>query len=308
MPNKILLMYGYNNSGPYRPGFGEVHWYLPGSATTEDEPVNAAVIELMNRRTQLMGNNISALGYRISVPGQPKRSNTVYAIPNTQGVTPVNQKAILDQGGAEVPDVALVVTLKNGSSQPRKVFMGGLPDALYSTGAVVGPNFGFAGNNNYQALFQNWLDYLLNGMWGFFCLNSLPAGQPEPIAWWEQSTIAPYNLLMVLDVGQPFQPILSQVVHVRGTLMGVTGVPRPVGKWRIKSIQSIDPTHNGFELDKSNQYQAVLIDQPGTVEQVTRGYTAYTSAANYLQGKRQRGVGPVRPHGRSKRPVRRQPF
>src|SRR5207253_4720856 len=157
-----------------------------------------------------------------------------------------------------------------------------------------------------QGLWMSWQNILLNGQWGWNALNTLPAGQPQQIAYWQQSAVAPFNLQFVLPNTAVYQPVVGAVIHIRKTLMGVSGAPRPIGRWRIKATGAVDASNTFFELDQSSAYTAVLIQQPGTVESVTYGYVAYATLSNLLQTSRRRGIGPVRPRGRSRRPLRRQ--
>jgi hypothetical protein len=135
----------------------------------------------------------------------------------------------------------------------------------------------------------------------------LPAGQPGRISYWLQSQDAPFNLQFVLPNTAVYRPAIQEVVHVRGVLMAVSGVPRPIGRWKVIRTGAVDANNTWYELDRSSAYQAVLVDQPGTVESVTSSYQAYFSATTMLQVSRKRGIGPARPHGRSRPRARRQP-
>jgi hypothetical protein len=307
MPVKCVLGWGFNDVGPKRPGFSEVHFYLGAVTTTKDPALQAAAFNLMNARTQLMGANVRATVLRLSLPGIPRKSTTIYAVPTGSGPSPLSQYAQLSQGNCDIPNTSLAVTLKSALNQSRTMYLAGLPDFLIKTGATCGPDFGHAGLLGYQALWNSWRDLLLSGTWGFYCLNLLPNGQPAPISFWITMTAAPFNIAFVLPNSSPYVPTVGSVVHVRGALMGVTGAPRPIGNWRIKSVSAFDAGNTTFELDQSSGYQAALIQMPGTVESVIRGYQPYTDMGNLLQTTRKRGIGPVRPVGRKKPRARRQP-
>jgi hypothetical protein len=306
MPVKVILGYTFNDTGPKRPGWSEVHFYLGSVTTTADIALNLAVVQLMNARTQLMGNNVRASMYRLSVPGVPRKSTTVYAVPNASGQSAINQYPSLSQGSADIPNACVMGTLKSAANQARAIYLAGLPDVLIRTGTPVGPDFGAAGLQGYQALWLTWQTLLLNGQWGFLALNLLPNGQPAPISYWQQATAAPFNIQFVLPNNAAYIPVVGAIVHVRGVLMGVTGAERPIGRWRIKSTTAVDANNTAFELDKSSAFQAVLVDRPGTVESVQSSYVAYDRLTNLLQTTRRRGIGPVRPRGRSRPRVRRQ--
>lgn len=307
MPVKVILGYAFNDTGPYRPGFSEVHYYLGSVTTTKDAALNAAVVSLMNARTQLMGSNVRATLYRLSLPGVPRKSNTVYGVPSANAPSPIAQAPSLSQGTSDIPNTVVMATMQSVNNQSRHIYMAGLPDALIQTGNPVGPNFGAAGLVGYQALWLSWQAIVLNGQWGFYALNLLPDGQPGQISYWQQSTAAPFNLQFILPNAATYRPAVGAVVHIRKVLMAVTGVPRPIGKWRIKSITAVDANNSAYELDQSSGYQAVLVQQPGTVESVQSSYVAYATITNLLQTTRRRGIGPVRPRGRSRARVRRQP-
>jgi hypothetical protein len=308
VPIKVQLMYGFNFTGPQRPGFSEVHYYLASPSSTLDAGLNLAVQQLMNARTQMMGNNVIAAGYRLSVPGVPRRSNTVYAAPTPSGPGPLAFSPAISQGTSDIPNTSVLIPLKSSAQQTTRSFLAGLPDAFIFTGNPVGPDWGAAGLNNYQALWNTFINILLNGNWGWNALNTLPAGQPQAISFWQQSASAPFNCQIVIPNNAPYLPTVGSIVHVRKTLMGVTGVPRPIGRWRIKLSGAVDTNNNFYELDQSSSFQAVLVQQPGTVESVSYGYVAYATAGGLLQTSRRRGIGPVRPRGRSRRPLRRQAF
>jgi hypothetical protein len=305
MAIKVLMAWGFSQTGPYRPGVSEVLYYLGAATTTQDTALNQAVVSLMNARTNLMGNNVTALLYRLSVPNVPHSTNTVFATPQPNGNSPIQQTPAISWGGSDVPNTSLKITAKSGQAQPRNMYLAGLPDALLQTNPV-GPNWSAAGLAGFQNYWNIWSSIILNGQWGTNFLNRLPAGQPVNIAYWQQSTVAPFNLQFAIPTTSGYQPSVGSIVHIRKVLMGVTGVPRPLGRWKIKSTSADGSGNNLYELDQSSAYQAVLIQQAGTVESVTFGYQPFVSLSNYLQTSRRRGIGPVRPRGRSKPRLRRQ--
>jgi len=250
---------------------------------------------------------VRAIMYRLSIPGMPRKSNLVYAVPNSLGTSPLIQFPLLSQGTSDIPNTSLKATLFSAQGQARNMYIGGLPDALIRTGVPIGPDMGATGLTGFQGLWNSWLTLLLSGQWGFRALALLPAGQPGPISFWQQAIAAPFNLQFILPNAAVYQPSVGDIVHIRGVLMGVTGAPRPIGRWRIRSKTAFDANNSVYELDQSSGYQAVLIDQPGTVESTTTAYVAYQTMGNMLQTSRRRGIGPVRPRGRSKPRARRQP-
>lgn len=307
MAVKVLLGYAFNNTGAKRPGFSEVHWYNSDPTSLKDKALNTAVQQLMNARTQLMGDNVIATLYRLSVPGRKLRSYTAYAVSNGVVNPAIAGAPSLSQGGAEIPNGCVQLTIGAATGQVRNMYMAGLPDLVISTGKIVGPTFAVPGLNGYQALWQSWWSVMTNGNWGFIPLNILPVGQPQAIAFWVQGQTAPFNLGMVLANTAAYKPAVGDTVHVRGVLMGTSGVPRPIGRWKIKSISAYDANNTIYELDQSSAYQAVLIQINGTVESVSYGFAAYSTADNAQQTSHKRGIGPVRPRGRSRPRQRRQP-
>lgn len=305
MAIKVLMSWGFSQTGPYRPGISEVLYYLGSASTTQDPALNLAVVQLMNARTNMMGNNVTAALYRLSVPNVPHSTNTVFAVPGPNNPSPLVPTATISFGGSDIPNTSLKVTAKSSQAQPRNMYLAGLPDLLFQTNPV-GPNWGATGMPGFQQAWMIWQTILLNGTWGTLFLNRLPAGQPVNIAYWQQSTVAPFNCLIAIPTTSTYQPAVGSVVHVRKVLMGVTGTPRPIGRWRIKSQSADGSGNNLYELDQSSAYQAVLVQQPGTVESVSTGYQPFVSLGNYLQTSRRRGIGPVRPRGRSKPRLRRQ--
>ena len=307
MAVKVLLGYAFNNTGAKRPGFSDTLWYNADPTTLQDKTLNNAVIAMMNARTQLMGDNVIAAMYRLSVPGRKLRSYTVYAAPNGVINPSIQQSPSVSQGGAEIPNGALQLTVATAAGQVRNMYLAGLPDLVFSTGKVIGPTFSPPGLTGYQALYNTWQSILLNGNWGFIPLNILPVGQPAPIAFWQQATFAPFNLQFILPNTGAYQPNVNDTVHVRGVLMGTSGVPRPIGRWKVKSKTAFDANNTAYELDQSSAYQAVLIQIPGTVESVTYGFAPFAAVTNAQQTTHKRGIGPVRPRGRSRPRQRRQP-
>lgn len=307
MAIKVLMAWGFSQTGPYRPGISEVLYYLGAATSTQDSALNIAVVQLMNARTSMMGNNITAALYRLSVPNVPHSTNTVFATPGPNNPSPIQPTSSLSYGGAEIPNAALKVTAKSAQAQPRNMYLAGLPDLLFQTNPV-GPNWGAQGMPGFQQAWLTWQGILLNGLWGTNFLNRLPAGQPVKINYWQQSATAPFNCQFAIPTTSAYQPAVGSTVHIRGVLMATSGVPRPIGKWRVKSQSADGSGNNLYELDQSSTFQAVLVQQPGTVESVTYGYQPFVSLGNYLQTSRRRGVGPVRPRGRSRPRLRRQPF
>lgn len=307
MPIKVVLGWAFNDVGPKRPGWSETHFYLGGATTTADIGLNLDTVAFMNARTQLMGSNVRATMYRLSLPGQRRRSKVVYAVPTGAGTSPLVQYPAISQGTSDIPNTSLMATLASALGQTRPIYLAGLPDVLIKTGTPTGPDFGAAGLSGYQAIWYQWLAFLFNGKWGFRALDALPAGQPQEISFWDQAVDSPFNIRFILPNNAAYKPAVGEIVHVRGVLMGVTGAPRPIGNWKIRSVEAFDADNDAYTLDGSSAYQAVLIQIAGTVEQITRSYVAYDSMMNLLQTSRKRGIGPVRPRGRSRPRVRRQP-
>jgi hypothetical protein len=307
MAVKVLMSWYFNNVGPKRPATQEVHFYNASPTNLRDAVLNAAVIQAMNARTQLMGNNLVASLYRLSVPGRKLRSYTVYATKNSVITPGMVTTPSLNQGACEIPNGSLQLTMSTAQAQVRQMYMAGLPDVVFSTGGIIGPTFSDPNLQQYAALWGAWKNIMLNGNWGSVFLNILPNGQPQQIGYWVQSPNAPGNLQFVLPNAAAYKPNVGDIVHIRGVLMFGAGVPRPVGKWRVIATGAQDANNTFFELDKTSAYQAILVDQPGTVESVSFGFQSYAAFDNAQQTSRKRGIGPVRPRGRSRRPARRQP-
>lgn len=307
MAVKVLMSWYFNNVGPKRPATQEVHYYNSTPSSLRDPALNQAVIAAMNARTQLMGSNINASLYRLSMPGRKLRSYTVYAIKNSVITPNMTVGPSLNQGACEIPNASIQLTISTALSQVRQMYLAGLPDEVFSTGGVIGPTFANPVLQQYAGLWGAWKAIMLNGNWGSIFLNVLPPSQPGPIAFWQQAGFAPFNLQFVLPNTAAYKPLVGDTVHIRGVLMGTTGVPRPIGNWKVKSINAVDANNTAYELDQSSAYQAVLIQMPGTVESVIKAFQPYASFDNAQQTSRKRGIGPVRPRGRSRPRQRRQP-
>lgn len=307
MPVKVVMGWGFNSVGPFRPGFSEVHYYLPAVSNTRSTNLRDAAVNLMNARTQMMGSNVRASVLRMSLVGVPRKAYKLYAAPTAQGMSPLTPGPNVSQGTCDIPNTSVMMELFSALNQRTVTYLAGLPDAFIKTGDPSGPDFGAAGLVNYQSMWNNWLTLLTNGDWGFKPLDLLPAGQPGKISFWQQAIAAPFNAQFILPNTATYRPAVGEIVHIRGVLMATSGATRPIGRWRIIATGAYDANNTFFELDKSSYITTVLIDQPGTVESVTSSYQAYLYTGNLLQVSRKRGVGPTRPRGRSRTRARRQP-
>lgn len=310
MPAKVVLSWSLNNVSIGTPAISEVHYYAPAVTSARDATMNANTVALMNARTLLMGNNVVAEMYRISIPGVRKRSYRVLATPTLSGGTPLTQSGPAANGNSDGSAKCLQVELVTQNNPPIRKFMGGLPDSLYVYGSSLGPNFAGPGGS-YQGNTLAYFNLLTTGgLWGTNVLQPLPAGQPVAIGNWQVGPAPALNAQIVLPNTSVFLPAIGQIVHVRAVLTTQFNPKQYWGKYKIVATGAVDANNTFFELGNSFFINTQTIDtnHKGTVEQVAYGVETYLAYQNFQQGSHKRGIGPVRPRGRSRRPSRRQAF
>lgn len=310
MPAKVIFVWSLNNVALGLPAISETHYYSPAVTSARDTTLNTNAVALMNARTLLMGSNVQAEMYRVSIPGVRKRSYRVIATPTLGGGTPIVQSGPTANGNSDGSAKALQVEFVTANNPPIRKWMGGLPDSLFVYGASLGPNFAGPGGS-YQGNFQAYITLLTTGsLWGTNVLQPLPANQPVAIGNWQQGAAPNLNAQIVLPNTAAFLPAINQIVHIRGVLISGSTSKQYWGKYKIVATGAVDANNTFFELGNSAFILAVTVDanHKGTVEQVSYGVETYTAAQNYQQGSHKRGIGPVRPRGRSRRPSRRQAF
>jgi hypothetical protein len=303
MAVKVVLMYNLTTGGAKRPGSTEPWYYLADPPNLLDPAFHTACETLMNARTALMGANVTAIGYRCSFPGVPRKS--VRRLANTVSGANINPAPVVSQGPSDIANSAVQCEGFGPDLQRSNKYLAGLPDAFITTLAPGGPQFSAVGLTGYQNLWNAWVAIVLNGSWGFRCRADLPVGQPFSITSWQQSPDPPFELVMGVATVNGIWGV-GDILQVRGVLMQEDWQPRPIGKWRVRTVTQVG-LETQYLLRASSGYDASTIEQPGTVESVAFSYVSFTSMDPANQTSRKRGVGPVRPVGRRKPPTRRQP-
>src|SRR5262245_51536478 len=107
MPFKVTLMYNLVSGGAKRPGCTESYLYLGAAASLDTPILHTDSKAFMNARTELMGANVSAVGYRVSIPKhRPRRSMLVLV--NTDDGAGLNPVPIQTQGSADPGTTSVV--------------------------------------------------------------------------------------------------------------------------------------------------------------------------------------------------------
>lgn len=307
MPAKVLFEYRFNSTGRAGYSIGEVQYYLGAVGAADDAAVNDAAVRLMNLRTQTMAANVLPIGYRVSIPGTRRRAYLVSAEDDPPNVSPLLKENPINQGFSEMPDRCINLLCYSITLERAIRKMCGIPDNVTVTGGAQTVTFTGPGLAGYQAAFTNYIEELLNSDWGFFTRQiNAPANRTE-ILEWEQQTLTPFNLGIVLSDAATYKPAVRDIVDIQGVKMVNRNALRPFGKWFVDSITSKGDGTSVYELRSSSAYDASLVDWPGTVEPVVKAYMAYNKYELLGAGKRARGVGPVRPRGRSRPRQRLQP-
>jgi hypothetical protein len=304
MPVKVLLIYKLSTGGAKSPSATESWMYLGAAASLVDPALHTACENFMNARTELCGNNVLAVGYRVSFPGIRRKSKRVLS--GTTAGAGLNRVPVTSQGSSDIANSALQVECYSAALQKANRYLAGLPDAFITTAGAGGPDFSAVGLSGYQAKWDAWHAIATGGLWGFKALADLPPAQPFEITSWSNQTDAPFELILGLPGDQGIWDV-NDVVHVRGVLMFDEQHSAPVGRWRIRSV-SQTATETFYTLRGSGAFDSSLIEQPGTIESVGYEYVPFVSVDPANQTSRRRGIGPLRPRGRSRGRRRRQAY
>jgi len=302
MPVHVTLMYKLQSGGPKSPGSTEPWYYLGAAESLLDPALHSDCEALINARTEICGDNIYCIGYRVNFPGVPRASYR--RLSGTVLGSNIKNKPVISQGSSDIANSALQVEIFSASLQRSNKYLAGLPDAFITTATPGGPDFAAPGLVNYQAKWDSWKAIVLNGKWGFKARAPLVANEPVAITSWTNQTDAPYELVMGVASADGHWDV-GDIIHVKHVLMSSDQMDRPIGKWRVRSW-SDSGVETLYVLRNSGAFDAAQIEEPGTAETVGYAYVAAQSVDPANQTSRKRGVGPVRPRGRSSRRRRRQ--
>lgn len=288
---KCILFYGTAAAGkPF--GTSEVHYFLPSNDFTACQ---AATAKLVTARNQLMGTGIKFFGFRMSVDGQPRNAKFVSseslvstgADKKTGDVNP-------NSTPADIPNTCLVVRATHNNQRHKQVYLTGIPDEIIETNPV-GPNLK-KGDQWYQK-FKAWTKMLREGgTWGFKARTINPVST-NVVDYVSQQAGAGYLGAVVTNdianVGDRVQ--LRKVQRINPALPKVNGI-------YYVSEKAVDAVAGTFTyyLRNTSDLSPDNIGDPGTIELVTYQGYAYTCLRISGQSSRKRGVGSLRPRGRSR--------
>lgn len=144
---------------------------------------------------------------------------------------------------------------------------------------------------------------MVNGNWGF--LAQLPPVDPFPaqILGWLNEEAGTGRLQFVLPPGVD-AGVAGELVRVSGVKMLNANFPRPNGQYRIARVDVVEGL-NYYTLRSTEGFVAEQIDEPGIVYTIERAIFPYGNLKIAGETTRKRGVGSVRPAGKSSAPGRR---
>jgi len=288
---KVILFYGTASAGkPY--GTSEVHYYLPSNDFTACQ---AATSKLVTARNQIMGTGIKFFGFRMSVDGQPRNAKFVgsESLVST-GADKTSGEVVKDGGAADIPNTALVLRATHNNQRHKQIYLTGIPDEIIRT-KPVGPDL--TGKSKWYTKFKAYTKLLKEGgVWGFKARTLNPV-KTNVVDYTSQQAGAGYLGAIVTNdianVGDQVQ--LRNVKRINPALPKVNGI-------YFVSEKATDATAGTFTyfLRGTADLSPDNIGDPGTLEIVSYQGYAYTCIRISGQSSRKRGVGSLRPRGRSR--------
>lgn len=287
---KVLLFYGTSKAGQCY-GFSETQWYLPSNDFTACQVATKKLVQL---RSALMGDGIDFFGFRMSVDGDPRNakfvpSGNMVSRGLEGGSGPANKAAT----PADIPNTCINLRCGHNNQRHKQIYLNGIPDAIIRT-APVGPNMAI--EPGWQQKYNAWRDYLkVGGTWGFKA-RKLNPDKTNVIDYTQQAAGGGYLGAItnndIANVGDQVQ--LRKVKRINAAL------PKVNGTYYIseKATDAVAGTFTYF-LRGTSLLDPNNIADPGTIELVEYQGFAYTCIEISSQTTRKRGVGSLRPRGRS---------
>ncbi len=311
MAVKVTLTLTWDGTGSLHYGASESHYLLATPTNLED--LAPAVRELCERRVELNAGNVTLTEVRLSRVFQvgPFLRGNRSTLTMVTAVNPKLNRFGLPSVGtnyttlsANHPNGCLVcpTTARTNEQAHGRISLTGIPDALLGTDPP-GPKLdevpGFFG------LFDLYAQVLTGdtAQWAFLAKMPVEDPFPAPILSWDNEVGGTGRLTFQLPVAQDVGDE-RDVVQIRGVSMLSSAFARPNGQYRI-AVKATDAGIVTYTLRSTEGFVAAQIDEPGTAEPVQKALYQYKSVQLGKESTRKRGVGSVRPRGRSSRRSRR---
>lgn len=293
MPVQVILATRVQDEGRFAKGIGETHYFL--GSPDELESINSQLLDMANARIAMNAGNTVTIEVRASRPGLPKDSYRIFTARTGDRGSALSISGGFKQFNADQSNSCLQILMAQSDYQKRNLFMAGLPDDLLRTNPP-GPHYDDV--PGWLEAFKVWAALLVNGDWGFKSRVINTPADMKAIHQWNVEAAAPFRLILSVDEGDGFMDVGDEI-QVRGVTTYNQGQAKPLGKFDVAAT-SVGAGLKNVTLRGAVGFDPTQFDDLGSVEPVEYEYVAYKSIKPVGQTTRKRGVGPVRPRGRSR--------
>lgn len=294
MPVDVLYCLKIDGEGRYNKGWAETYRYMDDPADLEE--IEPDLIKLGNLIMGLRGKNISCTEIRASRPGVFRDSHRVFSAASGNRNSGFGGTGALVDFASDQANACLQILLAANDLQKRHLFMAGIPDALLRT-AESGPDF--AAVPTWSAAYERWKTFVTGGRWGFEARRPDDYANAVGILDWRLEDASPFQLIAVISSTDDLASVGDEI-QVRNVSAYNRGMPVPNGRWKVRGkLPSGDEM--GYLLRGAVGFDPNQFESPGAIEPVTYETVANRKCKIVGQTTRKRGVGPVRPRGRSSR-------
>lgn len=299
MAIRVIMDFGMDGTGPKQFGWSEIHWWL-GVAPTLDAAV-ASATALGRARVGLLGSNGYLKAIRLSDDAVKRDSLLIVPRDADAHTTSLPSRSTWDLV-CDQPNAAVLMRILNIPVKRKNFYLAGIPDLVIRTSpagpSLADPTAIFRFNVYSQELTGAPLDQTGTGnQWGFRG-RKITGIVNTPILDWGSEGNGGSRLVAFVDQAVTAMSA-GQIVQVSGVLMRPAGIPKPTGQWRIQSVLAPSGGLRGYVLRGTEGFDPASIDVPGNLIQVDFDYFQYTRLSLAGQTTRKRGVGSIRPRGRS---------
>lgn len=290
----VLFCLKIDGEGRYNKGWAETYRYVDDPDDLED--IEPDLINLGNLIMGMRAKNISCTEIRASRPGVFRDSHRVFSTASGNTTSGFEGKGRLTDYNSDQANACLQILLASNDLQKRHLFMAGLPDALLRTN---GPGPDYVAVPTWSAAYEAWKALVTNGRWGFEARRPEDYANAVGILDWRLEDASPFQLIASISSLDDFASV-GDDVQVRNVVAYNRGVAMPNGRWKVREkLPSGDEV--GYVLRGAVGYDPDQIKEPGAIEPVTYETVVNRKVRIVGQTTRKRGVGPVRPRGRSSR-------
>jgi len=294
MAVKTTIAWGTATAGkPF--GFSESHYYIPSDNL---DSAQTAAVKLAGLRNALMGDGIQFFGIRLAVMDQPRVGRFVPSA-ILIGTGALNESGVIKTqfGKADQPNACLYCRGSNQDVRHTSVYLAGIPDSLLRTDPP-GPDFN--ATPGWKAAFEEYRDLLVTGNdWGFKA-RALNPPKTNPINYVTDQDGSDFlGVVVTDDIAN-----VGDRVQIRNTTLFNKANPKVNGMWRVSSkATNTEAGTFTYYLRNTQLLDPLNINEMGTIELVSYNTFSYTCFSIRGQTTRKRGVGSIRPRGRSRNRV-----